>query len=368
MKHVAFARLLPWLWIAVCPPLLGQCGGAVEPGRETGNPPVVEQQKLHIVLADRGVEVVGDAGAVSPGASVRVTNRTTGASAEATARPDGSVSVSVPGSLQDEYEVTVSNGAGTQTVRVSAATNTTSSTTDAAADAGALETTCEGLWRTLAQQVSAGYGRADTACNQDDDCVFSGLDVGCSHSCSSWPISASGAAAAQATVADEIAPVCSELGRSGCPVAQPGCAYDGSTLECYQATERDAGERRGTCRRLDLTSLSCGDLSTGASARLGNLEQNAERGCTLDADCTLTTLGLRCVPSCGGLTIAVAAGSLQALTSSVGLIESRFCGELANRPCPPARDLPCAPRPSPEPQPQATCNAGRCEVTYVPLP
>src|SRR3954471_24853170 len=108
MKHLRLARCLPWLLIAVCPPLLGRCGGAVEHGTETGNPPVVEQQKLHVVLRDTGVEVVGDAGAVSPGASVRVTNRTTGESTEATARADGSVNIVVPGSPQDEYEVTVS--------------------------------------------------------------------------------------------------------------------------------------------------------------------------------------------------------------------------------------------------------------------
>src|SRR4051794_8669728 len=102
MKHSTPSRLLPWLLIAVCPVLLGHCGGAVEHGTATGNPPVVEQQKLHVVLRDTGVELVGDAGTVSPGASVRVTNRTTGQSAEATAHGDGSVNIVVPGSLQDE--------------------------------------------------------------------------------------------------------------------------------------------------------------------------------------------------------------------------------------------------------------------------
>src|SRR3954468_834648 len=109
MKPLRLARCLPWLWIAVCPPLLGHCGGAVEHGTETGNPPVIEQQKLHVVLHDDGVVVVGDPGAVSPGASVAVTNTRTGAHAEASAGSDGSVSVSVHGTLDDEYEVTVSS-------------------------------------------------------------------------------------------------------------------------------------------------------------------------------------------------------------------------------------------------------------------
>ena len=122
MKHLRFARLFPWLLIAICPPLLGHCGGALEHGTETGNPPVVEQQKLHVVLHDDGVEVVGEAGAVSHGATVTVTNTRSGDRAEAIARADGSVNVSVPGTLADEYEVTVASSGGSQTVRVTAST------------------------------------------------------------------------------------------------------------------------------------------------------------------------------------------------------------------------------------------------------
>ena len=144
MKHFRFARLLPWLVISLCPPLLGRCGGALEHGTETGNPPVIEQQKLHVVLHDDGVEVVGEAGSVSPGASVTVTNTRTGEHAEAIARADGSVSVSVPGTLTDEYEVTVSSGGGSQSVRVKASAPDDSiaspSTGGASADAGASST------------------------------------------------------------------------------------------------------------------------------------------------------------------------------------------------------------------------------------
>ena len=123
MKHLRFAHLFPWLLIAICPPLLGHCGGALEHGTETGNPPVVEQQKLHVVLHDDGVEVVGEGGAVSPGATVTVTNTRSGDRAEAIARADGSVNVSVPGTLADEYEVTVASSGGSQTVRVTIASD-----------------------------------------------------------------------------------------------------------------------------------------------------------------------------------------------------------------------------------------------------
>src|SRR5215471_11848241 len=104
MKHFRLTRFLPWLLIAVCPPLLGHCGGAVEHGTETGNPPVVEEKKLHVVLHDDGAEVVGDAGAVPAGASVTVTNTRSGDHVQAIASADGSLNVSVPGTLGDEYE------------------------------------------------------------------------------------------------------------------------------------------------------------------------------------------------------------------------------------------------------------------------
>src|SRR5688500_4929854 len=101
MKHIRVTRLLPWLLIAVCP-VLGRCGGTTEPGTETGNPPSIETRRLHIVVRDTGVEVVGEAGAVSPGASVTITNRSTGQQVQVTAGADGSLNVAVPGSLQDQ--------------------------------------------------------------------------------------------------------------------------------------------------------------------------------------------------------------------------------------------------------------------------
>jgi hypothetical protein len=134
MKLSRLARCLPRLLLALCPPLLGHCGGAVEHGTETGNPPVVEQQKLHVGLHDDGVVVVGDPGAVSPGATVVVTNVRSGERSEASAGADGSVSVSVPGTLDDEYEVTVSSGGRSQTVLVSASAGASAELASASCD------------------------------------------------------------------------------------------------------------------------------------------------------------------------------------------------------------------------------------------
>jgi hypothetical protein len=235
MKHLRFARLLPWLLIAVCPPLLSRCGGALEHGTETGNPPVVEQQKLHVVLHEDGVEVVGEAGSVSPGASVTVTNTRSGDHAEAIARADGSVNVSVPGTLMDEYEVTVSSGGGSQSVRVTAASAGDSTSTNAAstnADAGLSErSTCNNLETALVQRVQADYAAADQSCQSVADCTDSARTLSCYAGCYSFTVSASAAAATQTAIEQDIAPLCSQL--TGCVRGQGDCPDNRSIKECY---------------------------------------------------------------------------------------------------------------------------------------
>jgi hypothetical protein len=361
MRHSSLVRLLPWLLISVCPPLLGHCGGSTEPGTETGNPPVVEQQRLHIVLRDTGVEVVGDPGAVTAGASVQLTNRRTGDHAEATARADGSVSVSVPGSLQDEYEVTVATRGGSQTVRVTTTSGDTSSAGSAgvgpgdtgASDAELASASCSTLESTLRQRVSAGFSGGDTACRVDDDCVFQGWGVGCYFQCGSSFLSVNGAALAQAQVQTDTAPVCNEL-TSRCTREPPfSCApVPTTTPECAN----------GVCRGLDLSALGCDELANTASSRLNSLLDTADHGCARDSDCTLYDPSLACVADCGRPT-ALATQALPDLTGRVEQLEERFCAEFENRSCPGPFQLPCPP---PLMTPKASCVSGQCSVTSTP--
>jgi hypothetical protein len=347
MKHSTLTRLLPWLLIAVCPPLLGRCGGAVEHGTQTGNPPVVEQQKLHVVLRDTGVEVVGDAGAVSPGAHVRVTNRTTGESSEATARADGSVNIIVPGSPPDEYEMTVSNGSGSQTVQVSVQTG--GDTADAGG--GALPGACTALQQRLAARVSAGFANVDKTCQRDEECWFIGTDSGCYSSCERVIASRSGALAAGAAVVQDIAPLCKEFDDQHCKTPAPTCNGGSPVLVC-----------NGICTRID--TLGCDELPGRTAARLATVVSDASRACSRDNDCALAQVDIRCVPSCGNVQ-SVASSALQGLRLSILETEGRYCGSEESLGCPGPIALPCAP---PLGTPRATCNAGQCEIRYVPLP
>jgi heat shock protein HslJ len=83
------------------------CGGESDRmgSTDTGNPPVIVSQKLHITPAPSGVTVSGDAGAVTAGARVDVVNTSTGDSAGTTAADDGSFAVGIEGGVDDEYRV-----------------------------------------------------------------------------------------------------------------------------------------------------------------------------------------------------------------------------------------------------------------------
>ncbi|HEU4583412.1 MAG TPA: carboxypeptidase-like regulatory domain-containing protein [Polyangiaceae bacterium] len=343
MKQLRIAHCLPWLLIAISPPLLNHCGGAVEHGTETGNPPVVEQQKLHVVLHEDGVLVVGDPGAVSPGASVSVTNTRSGARSEASAGSDGSVSVSVPGTLEDEYEVTVSSVGRSQTVRVSAAASGATNT------GGLAATSCDGLEQLLRDQVDSEYTAASKACQVDSDCTTTGA-VGCYYTCGGPISSVAGLQAAQRALLESTAPVCAEL-TSRCPGrGPPGCPLLFNTIACND----------GTCGQ-----LRCADFPKRIGQQISALLDEA-RDCTSDADCTLIPADVSCVDGCGPTSISVRADREAQLSSGIQDIDERLCTEFAQRPCPPLPAPPCLP-----PLPGLTrpvCNAGKCDSEFTPLP
>lgn len=333
-----------WLLLGLCPPLLGQCGGAAQPGielgTETGNPPRVDERKLYLVESGESVQLVGEAGAVSPGgATVRVTNLRTGAQVEATAQNDGSISVVIPGSLADGYELSVSNGGEVVNVPVPARAGEESSL-DALS--------CNALEDTLAERGAASFAAADASCTADTDCVLSFGNVGCYFHCGSFR-SLAGHSEAVAEVEATTEPVCAELAsRCEREAACPG-ALGPTVPEC----------RGGTCQGLDVDALDCETVSNRASLRLQELLERADRACVTNADCALIDPGVSCVADCGREN-TIAASAVPALTDSVDRIESDFCQNFEVRACP-LPNLNCVP-----PQPTTpVCNAGQCELNVL---
>jgi hypothetical protein len=342
-------RLLPCLLLAACAPLLSHCGGDANPVTETGNPPAIKEQQLHLVLRGTGVEIVGDPGAVSPGALVRVTNRTSGVSAEATALVDGSVTVAVPGSLSDEYEMTVSSGTDSRTVRVAAhpAPSGVSYTVTSLTEAS-----CAGLEATLGQLVDAGFSGGAIACQQDSDCAYAGWGVGCYSQCGSTLMAASDVLRVRSAVEQTIGPVCAELASrcsvdpaSSCP--PPPDAFD---AECVQ----------GMCRRLERTSLSCDELAAKAELRAREALDQVSRDCTVDGDCAQVSHSVSCVQDCGNFSY-VSSQFVESLNAGVRRAESYFCSQFESNACAVQTPLPCGARTI-----SVACESGKCETKYSP--
>ncbi|MEY2937091.1 MAG: hypothetical protein RL033_7840, partial [Pseudomonadota bacterium] len=179
MKLTTLARLSTCsLLLGLCPALLGHCGGATndrEPGTETGNPPVVDGQKLRLVTNAAGAELIGQPGAVPGGAEVRLDNRSTGESAETTASADGSFRVLVPGAALDTYEVTVTYRGGTVTVPVTAAPEDLQNRVASAEP----PPSCEQLESSLQERLDLAFTPATRGCTTDSECVIRGWDSDC---------------------------------------------------------------------------------------------------------------------------------------------------------------------------------------------
>src|SRR5690242_17105940 len=78
-----------------------------------GNPPVIDADRVALVLQDDGVHVVGEKGAVTPGGvTIHVRNLVSDKSASGRAASSGSFDVKAPGGVNDGFSVQASNGAG----------------------------------------------------------------------------------------------------------------------------------------------------------------------------------------------------------------------------------------------------------------
>lgn len=341
-----FTPLACWLLLGLCPPLLGQCGGAaqpgtLDPGTETGNPPRVDGRKLFLVQSGESVLLIGEAGAVSPGgASVRVTNLRTGVQVETTALNDGSINVVIPGSLADGYELSVSNEGQAVNLPVPAS------------DGSSLDAlSCNALENALGQRIASGFAAADTSCTTHTDCVLSGWGVGCYYQCGSSYLSLAGQSASLAAIEAATEPVCTELD-SRCE-RQPASSCPPSLATVPEC-------RDGTCQGLDVNALECQEVSSRASLRVNELLERADRACATDDDCALVNPSVSCFADCGRET-NISVSAVQALTESVAQIERDFCQSFDGRQCPPPLIPPCTP-------PQQTtpvCNAGQCELIVL---
>ncbi|MEY2937092.1 MAG: hypothetical protein RL033_7841 [Pseudomonadota bacterium] len=348
MKLSQLARLSTCsLLLCLCPALLGHCGGTAsgEHGTETGNPPVVDGQKLRLTLREAGAELNGEPGAVSPGAIVRLENRSTGASTETTAGADGSFQVLVPGTALDTYEVTITYRGGTVTLPVTVAPEDREvAPLDAA--------TCQQLENDVREQLRLAFEPAAQGCSKDSDCQVRYWNVGCYAGCDYSYFAADSPSTAFTTAEQSIAPLCTELQRCE-RQPPPACNAGYVVAECNQ----------GTCQGLNLVDVDCADISSRAASRLADALDTADRSCSVDADCQLVSPELSCAAGCG-YPASVTTSAAQTLFGNISDLEGRYCSTFALQSCPVSPEPSC-PNLYNLYNVASSCTRGRCEVLPV---
>lgn len=337
MKHLFAARVLSFFVLALGAPLLSQCGGEARLGTETGNPPRLEQKKLFLLASAQGVELVGEAGAVTPGANVSITNLSTGAGAETVALTDGSVDVFVAGSLDDEYEVTATSPEGT----------TTSARLTPSASGGGnplAKLSCEALDQSIRQRVAGVLRSTDRSCSIDSDCRSWSLTTCGSGFCESWDIRAATVDGLALQIEQEASALCSQ--RNRCDFDVVPCAVGFEVPDC----------QNGVCQHLDLNLdlRDCESRSNEARSRTQEELEHADRRCSVDSDCLEMNPTVSCA-ACGN-PAAVARSAAPGVEQRIQDLDLTFCQTLA---CP-ASFASC----SFVPPHTVNCNAGQCELVY----
>jgi hypothetical protein len=348
MRHLTTAPISLLCLSLLVPTTLTRCGGSASElgdpggfGTETGNPPVIKKESLHLEVAPGGMRLIGTPGAVTPGAEVRVTNQGTGATARGTAAPDGSVDVLIAGNASDVYEVTVARG-GSE-VKVTLAGD------DLPDDLSTLS--CDALLNAASTIADDAYATADSSCSEDSDCVEATWFVDtCVSACGTSILSVVGQEAAIAESNQRTAATCGELDRRGCPIPDVDC--DGSPFRVLRC-------EAGQCVGRELDQLSCDELQLAVSTRLSEARDAASRDCQADNDCRLATINVvSCAPFLCDVQDALRSDAVDPFVSRVQSIGRDVCGRAA------ACQLP-EQQPACNPPPERTaaeCVEGVCTV------
>ena len=337
------------LLCALAPMTLARCGGSASDasddvllGTETGNPPVIKKEALHLEVAPGGVRLIGTPGAITPGADVQVTNRRTGETVATSAAADGSVDLTLGGQTNDVYEVTVRRGGQSTTITLTGS--------DLPSDLSTLS--CEALGNALGPVIAATYAEADHSCSVDEDCAERYWGEACYNRCGSEVLASSAVEATSALAEQRIAGLCSEIDARGCRNDAP---------PCVGASERVLRCEQGQCVGRALEELSCQDLRNYASLRRLEEMRSADRSCTSDDECTVARNGVSCFADCG-VAEPISIYAVASVDGAVQYIEQTFCAQVDNADCPPQPVPPCAPG---GPEPTVACVQGQCTLRYV---
>ena len=330
-----------WLLVAV----LAACTDAHGPehGTQTGNPPVLDRGRVTLEVSADEVHIVGKSGAATPGgASIEVTNGTTGEVITGTAAADGSFDVRVDGSPDDTFVVrAIANeeqSAPVYVVRGGAAF--------AGEDDGSLA--CEqytDLGRAMLA-ASASAASDDRNCNDASDCRVAVMTAPCAPGCDPVYLSTAGASQFEASIETLSTGLCASA-------YEEGCSYP--LFRCPNIPPPDCIE--GQCMR-GSGRPSCADLSERAREAIAAAVAAADTRCEGDSDCTTAGTSTVCAPSC--LTAAVSTEGKATLEAAVASTNTNLCAGFEASGCEIERA--CDPIASPPPR----CVSGQCTTDVRP--
>lgn len=185
---------------------------------ETGNPPVIDVDKISLVVGADDVQIVGAPGAVKPGGSeVELAILGSDEVARAKSKPDGSFSVTVDAKPDAVVEVSASSGE----MRSSSVYVTRGGATVGSGKGN--ELTCMERSNLASQVVGSVFMNADTSCQTAADCVQVDNKADCADSCGGPIVSVSavdGIVAAFDMINDG---VCADFAADGCSVIALPC-------------------------------------------------------------------------------------------------------------------------------------------------
>jgi hypothetical protein len=326
--------------------LLGACFSANRPidSTQTGNPPTIDSSRVALKVSDHDAHVTGDAGAVSPiGATIEVTNLTTGEVTKGKPAADGSFDLVVPGSPNDAFVVKAQAGGvasgAVYVVRGSAAVG------DGAG--GALS--CDQRDQLAGELLTRVGSGANASCGVDSDCHAVLEVASCHDRCQYAIVSQAGQRELEAASQSLDTGLCADYAKDGCKNVLLPCVAPPPVM-CSSGQCVQAGQ------------LECQQLQQMASEQRAAATGAADKSCAVDADCTLASADVSCLFSCpgAGRLVASRAGAA-AISAAVSSINQGWCANAAANGCA-ALPYPCESRSRTD----AVCMNGQCALGSVP--
>jgi hypothetical protein len=315
---------------------------------ETGNPPVIDADRVALVVEGDEVHVVGENGAVEPGgATIRVRNLVSDKNANGRAAMDGSFDISAPGEAHDGFSVQASNGDAESKVVIVTQGGAV------AVDGSDGSLSCEEQTNTAYKQLNAALDAADDTCTDASDCVRVGLGSVCTDGCVGGFVSDAGMSAFGAALSAVEHGLCAGFRKQGCHYDVSGCPIQPGPVMCLKghcALDETGGGIDAGSDAGGADPASCVERSDMAHLQLDRAIADADRNCSADDDCTVAPSKTDCFENCS-FDVVSTKGETE-VQDDITAINAGLCAGYADG---------CGfTEPSCKPPPTPACKQGQC--------